>query len=459
MFSFPDLKRFRRKSSPPIIVGPSTDVAEVEVLPPPVEAAPPPSLPSLMGYLGERSTRHIAGWVYDPADPAVHQDVEVVCTLPGAERVVARGRADKFTHVLSLLEVGDGTHGFRMVFPEPLTEAEREHLEVRPVATGLPLQLDPALQTRWEPIRFVAMDIVNNCNLRCPFCVYDYEGVNTTKVMTDEIFDGVLKLLPLIGPECLWLSCLHEPTMHPKFTDFITRIPREHRHKIFYTSNFARRMPNIYYDTLAESGIRHVNISIESRDPAIYERMRKGARHRIFMESWEKLLAACASGSAPPKLRYIIMAYKSNFREIPELVEYLRAERMAYNVEVRHTFDEKHIPADFKASEYLEDADWHWLQAQLAHYSGSDLAFWPPPGFVGSADGAKPMKETPSAPTSEFDPRFERVPGLFQAQIFYDGFMAVAHSLAGASPRGREQFVHTNVLEIGDPVDFLMSLP
>ena len=103
------------------------------------------------------------------------------------------------------------------MFPEPLTEPEREHIEVRPVATGLPLQLDPALQTRWEPIRFVAMDIVNNCNLRCPFCVYDYEGVNTTKLMKDEVFDAVLRLLPLIGQECLWLSCLHEPTMHPQF--------------------------------------------------------------------------------------------------------------------------------------------------------------------------------------------------------------------------------------------------
>jgi MoaA/NifB/PqqE/SkfB family radical SAM enzyme len=320
------------------------------------------------------------------------------------------------------------------------------------------LQLDPALQSRWEPIRFVAMDIVNNCNLRCPFCVYDYDKVHTTKVMTDEVYDAVLKLLPLVGPECLWLSCLHEPTMHPKFAELIERIPREYRSKVFYTSNFARRMPNVYYDTLADSGIRHVNISIESRDPAVYERMRKGARHHIFMESWEKLLAACASGSAPPKLRYIIMAYQSNLREIPELVEYLRNERLASHVEVRHTFDQAHIPADFRASEYLVDADWRWLQAKLADHAAHDLTFWPPPGFVGGESGPRPTQETPAAPTSASDPRFERVPGMFTVQIFHDGFMAVAPSLAGASARGGEQFVHTNVTKIGDPVEFLMSL-
>jgi hypothetical protein len=176
------------------------------------------------------------------------------------------------------------------------------------------------------------------------------------------------------------------------------------------------------------------------------------------MESWEKLLAAFARGTAPPLLRYIIMAYKSNLREIPALVDWLRAERMAHNVEVRHTFDEKHIPADFKATEYLDDADWRWLQGQLAHHPAHDLAFWPPPGFVGGEAGPRPMKETPTAPESPDDPRFKRVPGLFQAQIFHDGFMAVAPSLAGASPRGREQFIHTNIMEIGDPAEYLMSL-
>lgn len=377
----------------------------------------------------------------------------MVCTLPGSERVLARGRANLFDRTLSRLALGNATYGFRVVYSAPLTEAERAHTEVRPLATGIALPLAPDLRTAWEPIRFVAMDIVDNCNLRCPFCLYDYSAVHTTNIMSDAVYDKALKLLPLVGPDQFWLSCLHEPTMHPKFVEYIGRIPREYRSKVFYTSNFARRMPDIYYDTLAESGIDHVNISIESRDPAIYERMRKGARHRIFMESWEKLLAACASGSAPPKLRYIIMAYQSNFREIPELVEYLRNERLASNVEVRHTFDEAHIPRDFKDTEYLDTPDWQWLQAQLAHHPVQDVVFAPPPGLP--AIGADPQAPPPAIET---DAMRERVQGVFQVQLFHTGFMAIYPVLAGASSREHPDRVHVNIMKIGDPVDYLMSL-
>ena len=37
----------------------------------------------------------------------------------------------------------------------------------------------------------------------------------------------------------------------------------------------ARRMPPVYFEWLAESGMHHLNISIESVKPELYERMRK----------------------------------------------------------------------------------------------------------------------------------------------------------------------------------------
>ena len=79
--------------------------------------------------------------------------------------------------------------------------------------------------------------------------------------------------------------------------------------------------------------------------PDVYERMRKGARFPIFLENWRVMLEAFQAGSAAPRLRYIIMAYRSNVREIPALVEQLRREKMAWQVEIRHTFYMPHIPA------------------------------------------------------------------------------------------------------------------
>jgi MoaA/NifB/PqqE/SkfB family radical SAM enzyme len=464
LFSFRDLKRKLRPRNASVV---SSALVAAPEPPTPVAAAeePAPAPPALVGYVTERSTRHVSGWIYNETTPAERTEFEVWSTKPGEERMLTRARADQFNRVVSMLGLGDGTHSFRVMLPDAVSEAERDLLEVRPAATGNALPLDPNLRTRWEPIRFVAMDIVDNCNLRCPFCLYDYSNVHTTHVMPDAVFDAALQLLPLTGPEHFWLSCLHEPTMHPKLTEYIRKIPREFRDNVFYTSNLARRMRPEYYETLADSGLRHINVSIESRVPDIYEKMRKGARHRIFVESWDKMVAAFRQGSAPPKLQYIIMAYQSNLREIPELVDYLRSERLAHTIDVRHTFDMSHIPPEFKAQEYLTNDDWRWLQEQLGQYPVHEVMVTVPPDFVPEAqEAAAPIAEAaPAGPhdpiaAAKGDPRYERLGGMFEVRLSHDGTMAICPALTGESPQGRLDHVHVNITKIGDPAEFLMSL-
>jgi hypothetical protein len=66
-------------------------------------------------------------------------------------------------------------------------------------------------------------------NLRCPFCIVDYANVKGLRLMTRETFARAIELLPMMSPGCFWLSCLHEPTLHPQFIEFIDcagRIPQ-----------------------------------------------------------------------------------------------------------------------------------------------------------------------------------------------------------------------------------------
>lgn len=456
---------------------PATGNAVPEAAPPPPAEAPTPA-PAVVGYLRERTTRHVAGFIHYPDALTERVEFQVVCTLPGAERVVAEGVADRFDRVMSALRLGDALYGFRMNYPEPLSAAERDHVEVRPIATGRAIPHDPEMATEWKPIRYVAMDIVDNCNLRCPFCLFDHEPVHKTNAMSDETFAAALQLLPYVGPEGHWLSCLHEASMHPRITEFIQRIPHEHRHVMSYTTNLAKRMPDAYFAALAESGLSNLNISIESRDPAIYERMRKGARHRIFMENWEKLLAAFAVGSAPPPLRYICMAYKSNLREIPELVEYLRNERRAWKVEIRDTYDVAWIPKEFRATEFLDHADWVWLQAALAKHSPHDVAIVLPPGFSADNPPAAKAEEQPPAPPPADQPiqvpadpapppvtddpvtaaRAVDMPGMIEARILQDGLMIVYSCPAGDYPNWGKELARVNIREVNDPVALVMAL-
>ena len=368
------------------------------------DAPPPPASGGpWQGYIDERTTRHVAGWVRDLSDPACRVEDQVV--LPpaddiqadGAEarggRILSRGVADTYSTHLVQIGVGDGAHGFYTFHPEPLTQAERDRVLVRPAGASWRLGHAPEMQAAFEPISHVALDLVDNCNLRCPFCVVDYSDIHRTNLMSEETFRSALRLIPFVTAGNFWLSCLHEPTLHPRLLDFIAMVPDQYRDRLFFTTNLAKRLPRGHFEALAASGLHHINVSLESLDPATYERLREGALHHIFQANWDTMLACFAANPRPPRLRYNIMAYRSNLAEIPALADILLAERVAWQVEIRHTFDEAHIPQEFRDTEYLTTAEWTWLTDQLAHHDPARVLLLLPPGGVGYAPGA-----TPAAP-------------------------------------------------------------
>jgi len=334
--------------------------------------------PKYQGFVDERSLHHVAGWVRNRFNQSERVVIEAVLVTPAGEQSLGKATAESFYPPLAQQSIGDGCYGFQLFYPAPVTEAERDAVIVRPLGAPAALEVSPNVKTSFELLSFVAMDIVNNCNLRCPFCLFDYKDTKSTKFMSEETFDAALRLIPHAGDGNFWLSCLHEPSLHPDFLRLIERIPRQWRRKVMFTTNLAKRMPDSYFESLAASGVHHINVSVESLVPEIFERMRKGARFRIFQENWDKMIAAWKAAAAPPKLRYIMMAYRSNKAEIPGLVKYLREERCGQEVEIRYTYDMEHIPADFRAAEYLLDEDWDWLAEQLAIYPADEVLLTPP---------------------------------------------------------------------------------
>ena len=289
------------------------------------------------GYVDEVSPHHVAGWLTGPGAP------RFAAMLPTGE-VLASGPADQFKFGPS--HEGRGHHGFFTRLSRTLNEAERAALLVR-ADDGSILGRSKTVLAEYRPVMLNAMDIVDNCNLRCPFCVYDYSRTFATNMMDEATIEAALRFLPYTLDSNFWFSCLHEPTLHPEFTAYLDRVPQDLRRKVFFTTNLAKRMKPEYFRFLADGGFANVNISIESLDPAIYERMRKGAKHRIFMANWDALVAAFEHGSAPPFLRYIVLVYNSNLREIPALVDHLLTQRRADEIQLRFTFDVPWIPRIF----------------------------------------------------------------------------------------------------------------
>jgi len=420
---------------------------------------PPPGqrLDPFQGYIDARSTRHVAGWVRNLADPAERVPVEIVLPEADGERILWHGVADAFSPVLRAVGVGDGAYSFTAILLESLTEAARDQVFVRPANSAFRLEFAPALRTAFEPISHIALDIVDNCNLRCPFCVYDYAGTHRTHFMSDAVFDRALGLIPFVTDGNFWLSCLHEATLHPRLLDFIARVPAGYRHKLFFTTNLAKRMSPVYFAAIAASGMHHLNISVESLDAGIYERMRKGARHAVFQANWDLLLAAVATGPAPPRLRYNVMAYRSNLREIPGLIRTLLDEKQAWQVEIRHTYDEPHIPPAFRDAEFLTTAEWAWLAAELQGLPPDRVVLLLPPGGVGYAPRSSEVSPSADIRTSS---AARVIPRPFNISMSWDGSMRVY----GEEPRGPGEppahvnHVSVNIMDLADPLGFLLSL-
>ena len=408
------------------------------------------------GYVDAVSHAHVSGWIYDFSAPDLRLQHQVL--LDDTGEVLLEALADRFTPGLREHGVGDGAHGFYHRLPRRLSPAEQSQLRVRVAPDGLDLKRSAAVSTVYQPLAFVVMDIVDNCNLRCPFCLYDYSGVNKTNLMTEQTIEAALRFAPFAADGGFWYSCLHEPTMHPRFVDYLNRMPPEQRRTIFFTTNLARRMPADYYDFLANSGVHHINVSIESRDPAIYERMRKGARSPIFNECWDKLLTAFRAAAAAPRLRYITMAYKSNLREIPSLVEYLLAERCGAEVEIRYTYDEPHIDPAFRRAEYLDQDEWLWLHSQLAPRLGAGVMLSMPPDVEALVAGAGGFDAT-AGPTPVAIGGF--TPGQYGFRLTWDGSLEVKrvwHGPGEPDPK-TAVLVETNVRDIPDAAAFLAALP
>jgi hypothetical protein len=446
-----------------VFVRPAGASFRLELAPGLVTTPPPaPGTPVYQGYLDERSVTHVAGWVRDLTHPEARVEVEIVLEGPEGERILARMLADDYNPLVQQVGVGDGRYAFFKRFEQPVDEAERDQIFVRPVGSGHRLELSPGLRASFEPINHVAMDIVNNCNLRCPFCVYDYSHTNRTNFMTDETFNAALRLIPFVTDGNFWLSCLHEATLHPQLVEFIARVPRQYRKKLFFTTNLAKRMPLSYFEALADSGMSHINVSLESLDPVLYERMRKGARFKIFMEMWEQLLSVFAAHPNPPKIRYNMMAYRSNLFEIKGLTELLLREKNGYQVEIRNTFDGPQIDPKFRNYEFLTNAEWAFLASEMKGFAPEQVVLLLPPGGEGydrwdvKAEQKFPERDPYRMPEITPGP----APRPFSLRISWDGTLNVYAELprAPGDPPTHANYLVSNINALEDPMATLFAL-
>jgi len=264
--------------------------------------------------------------------------------------------------------------------------------------------------------------------------------------MSPDTFSRLIPLMRLVGDGEFFISCLHEPTLHPGFLDLIDLIPVELRKKSFFTTNLARKLDDVFFERLATCGIHHINVSFDTMNEELFSVLRKGGKYDIFIKNLEKLSSSFGKTKHSPPIHYITMAYKSNKQEIPEIIKTTKERYLSAFNEIRHTFNVKHISDEFRKFHFLDKGDWDSLAENLSGIDGCVTS--PPPSYnyneyAASIDYYEKDDEQhfahPAAPP----------PYPLNLRVSWDGSIRII---------GWEKHFYVNINFLRDPVDFFLSL-
>ncbi len=403
---------------------------------------------NLVGYVDQANGRDISGWAADTNDFSLPVTVEV--WMDG--RPVASACADQWREDLQALGFGAGRHAFHCTIPESCASgtSARAKVCVRDSGYTLTYQGQAGIDLDFSVfIEYIAGDLVNNCNLRCPFCLVDYSEVHKTELMSEATFRKLIPLMRAVPTGGFWLSCLHEPTLHPKFEQFLSLIPADCRAKNWFTTNLAKPLSEEQFTAWAESGLDHINISFDTLDAERFAEVRKFGRFEVFERNLNALARVFRRYQNAPRLRYITVVMKCNLEEVPTIIERTHQEWLSSENEVRYTYNVEHFSNEFRERFFLSREDWERLNALLKDVKYHHIVAYPP---------MEDYFEKILPPANYFEirkfvddasvPKLQALPRPLQLRFRPDGSILVANL---------ERSFRVNVNDLADPVAFFRN--
>lgn len=198
--------------------------------------------------------------------------------------------------------------------------------------------------------RYVQIEPVGQCNLRCQMCSIQYRQdgppYGPPAFMAFETFTRIIDQFPKLSE--LHLQGLGEPMMHPRFFDMVAYAAQK---GIRVTTNSNITLLN---DRRAErcitSGLNCLHISIDGATAETYERIRVRAHFDRIVSNIERIVAAKERlGSDYPRLRMVVVIMRQNLHELPELVRLAHRWSMEgmFVQHLCHDFGEASLPPQY----------------------------------------------------------------------------------------------------------------
>ncbi|QEH34780.1 Cyclic pyranopterin monophosphate synthase [Aquisphaera giovannonii] len=208
--------------------------------------------------------------------------------------------------------------------------------------------------------RFLQVEPVGQCNLRCQMCSIQFRPDGPPHgppaFMDFDVFTRLLDQFP--GLEELQLQGLGEPMMHPRFFDMIELAAG--RGIRVSTNTNATYLNESRAERCVTSGLAEIHISIDGATAETYEGIRVRAHFDRVIANVEELVAARRRlRSATPRIRMVVVAMRKNLREFPDLVRL--AHRLGIDTvfvqHLCHDFGESSLPAYYRSMRDFVDAE------------------------------------------------------------------------------------------------------
>jgi radical SAM protein with 4Fe4S-binding SPASM domain len=198
--------------------------------------------------------------------------------------------------------------------------------------------------------RFVQIEPVGQCNLRCQMCAIQFRRDGPPNgPLAFLAFADFTRLVEGFGDiEELQLQGLGEPTMHPRFFEMVAWASARgirvstNTNLTLWSERRARQC--------VESGLAALHVSLDAATAALYERIRRGAHFRKVLRNLRRVVAARAAARSSLELRIVTVLMRENLDELPAIVRLARDEGVA-DVFVQylcHDFEEQSLPPEYR---------------------------------------------------------------------------------------------------------------
>lgn len=176
----------------------------------------------------------------------------------------------------------------------------------------------------WYP-PILKIDLSPLCNLHCPVCVHATPKENSN-ILATQSFDSsqrmsitdYKKIIDEVKDksQAVYLYLMGEPFMHPQLLE-MSRYARDAGLNVMVSSHFSFRFPDEKITEIANSGITHLEVSIDGSTQDVYEQTRIGGHLEWILDNLQRLAEYKKHHKLQyPKIEIQFLAFEHNQHQI-----------------------------------------------------------------------------------------------------------------------------------------------